>query len=78
MLKYLQEFNFRDVLYLKIIYMVFFSNGEFKWHLYLFFTGWQKKFPDEPLFKTIKLLDEKVAQGKFGVKSGEGFYSYKK
>jgi 3-hydroxyacyl-CoA dehydrogenase len=46
--------------------------------LYLFVTGWQKKFPDEPLFKTIKLLDEKVAQGKFGVKSGEGFYSYKK
>lgn len=45
----------------------------------LFFVpGWQKKFPDEPLFKAIKLLDEKVAQGKFGVKSGEGFYNYKK
>ncbi|XP_059477651.1 hydroxyacyl-coenzyme A dehydrogenase, mitochondrial-like [Neocloeon triangulifer] len=40
--------------------------------------GWAKKFPDEPLFKPIKMLNEKVAQGKFGVKTGEGFYPYKK
>ncbi|CAB3380553.1 Hypothetical predicted protein [Cloeon dipterum] len=40
--------------------------------------GWAKKFPDQPLFKPIKLLNEKVAQGKFGVKTGEGFYNYKK
>ncbi|XP_059477652.1 hydroxyacyl-coenzyme A dehydrogenase, mitochondrial-like [Neocloeon triangulifer] len=40
--------------------------------------GWAKKFPDEPLFKPIQMINEKVAQGKFGVKSGEGFYVYKK
>lgn len=38
--------------------------------------GWHKKYPDEPLFKPSPLLSKLVKEGKLGVKSGEGFYSY--
>lgn len=40
--------------------------------------GWHTNEPENPLFKPIKSLDKLVAEGKFGVKSGEGYYSYKK
>lgn len=40
--------------------------------------GWHEKYPDNPLFKPSKLLEKLVSEGKFGIKSGEGFYSYKK
>ncbi|KAM3957516.1 3-hydroxyacyl-CoA dehydrogenase [Aphomia sociella] len=40
--------------------------------------GWHKKFPDQPLFNPIPLLDKLVAEGKLGVKTGEGFYKYDK
>jgi 3-hydroxyacyl-CoA dehydrogenase len=40
--------------------------------------GWHKQFPDNPLFAPSPLLDKLVAEGKLGIKSGEGFYSYKK
>ncbi|XP_053610801.1 hydroxyacyl-coenzyme A dehydrogenase, mitochondrial-like [Plodia interpunctella] len=40
--------------------------------------GWHKKFPDQPLFKPIPLLDKLVAEKKLGVKTGEGFYKYDK
>lgn len=40
--------------------------------------GWHKKYPNEPLFKPIPLLDKLVAEGKLGVKNGEGFYKYDK
>lgn len=40
--------------------------------------GWHKQFPDNPLFAPSALLDKLVAEGKLGIKSGEGFYSYKK
>ncbi|XP_055592178.1 hydroxyacyl-coenzyme A dehydrogenase, mitochondrial-like [Uranotaenia lowii] len=40
--------------------------------------GWHEKYPDNPLFAPIKMLEKMVAEGKYGVKSGEGFYSYKK
>jgi len=40
--------------------------------------GWHKRFPDNPLFKPIGILDKLVNDGKMGVKSGEGFYNYKK
>lgn len=43
-----------------------------------FFLGWHKKFPDNPLFKPIPLLDQLVKEGKLGVKTGEGFYKYNK
>ncbi|XP_023935558.2 hydroxyacyl-coenzyme A dehydrogenase, mitochondrial [Bicyclus anynana] len=40
--------------------------------------GWHKKYPQETLFKPIPLVDKLVSEGKFGVKSGEGFYKYEK
>jgi len=46
--------------------------------LTLYIVGWHEKFPDNPLFHKIALLDKLVEEGKLGVKSGEGFYSYKK
>lgn len=36
--------------------------------------GWVQKYPDEPSFVVPKCLREKVAAGKLGRKSGEGFY----
>lgn len=38
--------------------------------------GWHEKFPDNPLFKPIPLLNKLVAEGKLGKKTGEGFYKY--
>ena len=46
--------------------------------LALYIVGWHEKFPDNPLFDKIALLDKLVEEGKLGMKSGEGFYSYKK
>lgn len=40
--------------------------------------GWNQRFPNEPSFKPCAMLDALVNQKKFGVKSGEGFYSYPK
>ncbi|PSN35625.1 Hydroxyacyl-coenzyme A dehydrogenase [Blattella germanica] len=40
--------------------------------------GWHKKFPDQPLFKPIPLLNKLVEEGKVGMKAGEGFYKYDK
>lgn len=40
--------------------------------------GWMAKYPNDPSFKSSQVLDKLVAEGKFGRKSGEGFYSYKK
>ncbi|XP_055631985.1 hydroxyacyl-coenzyme A dehydrogenase, mitochondrial-like [Toxorhynchites rutilus septentrionalis] len=40
--------------------------------------GWHKKYPENPLFAPPKMLEKLVSEGKLGVKSGEGFYSYKK
>jgi len=40
--------------------------------------GWALKFPGDPLFAPSELLNKLVAEGKLGVKSGEGFYNYKK
>jgi len=38
--------------------------------------GWRKAYPDNPSFKGSKLLDKLVAEGKYGMKTGEGFYKY--
>jgi len=38
--------------------------------------GWAKNYPDEPLFKRVKVLEKTVGEGKLGKKSGEGFYKY--
>ncbi|XP_045600845.1 hydroxyacyl-coenzyme A dehydrogenase, mitochondrial isoform X1 [Procambarus clarkii] len=40
--------------------------------------GWHKEFPDDPLFKPSPVMDKLVKEGKLGVKTGEGFYTYKK
>lgn len=40
--------------------------------------GWHKKFPDNPLFQPSPLLDKLIAEGKTGIKAGQGFYTYKK
>lgn len=40
--------------------------------------GWKKRFPNDPSFKTSKLLDKLVSEGKLGKKSGAGFYKHKK
>jgi len=44
----------------------------------LFVSGWYKKFPSNPTFKPSTVLEDMVAKGKLGVKSGEGFYKYDK
>jgi len=38
--------------------------------------GWVKNFPDEPAFIIPEILRTKVAEGKLGRKSGEGFYKW--
>jgi 3-hydroxyacyl-CoA dehydrogenase len=43
-----------------------------------FVSGWYKKFPTNPTFKPSAVLENMVAEGKLGVKSGEGFYKYDK
>ncbi|XP_050441625.1 hydroxyacyl-coenzyme A dehydrogenase, mitochondrial-like [Adelges cooleyi] len=40
--------------------------------------GWNEKYPENPLFKPCSSLEKLVSEKKFGVKSGEGFYNYKK
>jgi 3-hydroxyacyl-CoA dehydrogenase len=40
--------------------------------------GWQERYPDEPTFRTSKLINKLVCEGKLGKKSGAGFYNYSK
>ncbi|GFR58843.1 hydroxyacyl-coenzyme A dehydrogenase, mitochondrial-like [Elysia marginata] len=40
--------------------------------------GWMEREPNNPLFSKSELLNKLVAEGKLGVKSGEGFYPYNK
>ncbi|KAG7176499.1 3-hydroxyacyl-CoA dehydrogenase, partial [Homarus americanus] len=37
---------------------------------------WEKLFPDDQAFKVPPTLTKLVKEGKFGKKSGEGFYKY--
>ena len=39
-------------------------------------VGWQKDFPHEAAFVMPKCLEEKVAQGHLGRKTGQGFYTW--
>merc|ERR1711970_368421 len=38
--------------------------------------GWHERMPEDPLFNPSDLINKLVAEGKFGRKSGEGFYKY--
>jgi len=38
--------------------------------------GWVEKYPDEPAFAVPAVLERKVAEGKLGRKTGEGFYKW--
>jgi 3-hydroxyacyl-CoA dehydrogenase len=38
--------------------------------------GWTARYPDEPAFAVPDSLREKVAAGKLGRKSGEGYYKW--
>ncbi|CAI2348416.1 unnamed protein product [Caenorhabditis sp. 36 PRJEB53466] len=40
--------------------------------------GWAAKYPENQQFMPSPLIDKLVAEGKWGRKTGEGFYSYKK
>jgi len=40
--------------------------------------GWEKRFPNDPNYKVPELIRKMVKEGKFGRKSGEGFYKYNK
>lgn len=40
--------------------------------------GWHNRFPDNPLFDPLESMIKLVEEGKFGVKSGEGYYKYEK
>ncbi len=38
--------------------------------------GWAETYPDNPIFEPPALLKQKVAEGKLGRKTGEGFYKW--
>jgi len=38
--------------------------------------GWHERFPGDPLFVPPQVLKDKVAEGKLGRKSGEGFFDW--
>ncbi|KAG7221844.1 hypothetical protein INR49_017020 [Caranx melampygus] len=40
-------------------------------------VSWTAKDPNNPLFAPSELLNKLVAEGKYGKKTGEGFYKYK-
>ncbi|CAF2231247.1 unnamed protein product [Rotaria magnacalcarata] len=40
--------------------------------------GWKQLYPKEPSFQTSELLNKIVSEGKFGKKTGAGFYKYSK
>lgn len=45
---------------------------------YKILQGWHEKYPDNPLYQPLPLLEKLVKEGKLGTKTGEGFYKYKK
>ena len=44
--------------------------------LHSILAGWKDKYPSEQAFMVPKCLLELVEEGKFGRKSGEGFYKW--
>ncbi len=56
-----------------IIWCISFKRKKFL----LVIAGWSAKDPDNPLFAQSELLNKLVAEGKYGKKTGEGFYKSK-
>lgn len=44
---------------------------------YNIIKGWFDKDPNNEMLRPSRILEQKVKEGKLGVKTGEGFYSYK-
>ena len=40
--------------------------------------GWSSRYPNEPQFQPSKTISRLVGEAKLGMKTGEGFYEYKK
>lgn len=40
--------------------------------------GWCEKYPENPTFAPVAVVNKLVSEGKLGRKSGEGFYNYQK
>ena len=38
--------------------------------------GWVENYPNDPSFRYLKLLEEMVASGNLGRKTGQGFYKW--
>jgi len=45
---------------------------------YYILDGWSKEYPNEDIFKPSPLVKDLVSKGKFGKKTGEGFYKHTK
>lgn len=45
--------------------------------IFFVIAGWSTADPSNPLFAPSEMLNKLVAEGKYGKKSGEGFYKYK-
>lgn len=45
---------------------------------YFIAEGWEKRFPDDPLYKVPEIVKKLVKEGKLGRKTGEGWYKYDK
>jgi len=44
--------------------------------IYFIITGWEKRFPGHHLYRCPKIVQQKFTEGKWGLKTGEGFFKY--
>lgn len=41
-----------------------------------FCPGWEKRFPNDPMFKSSEMVKKLVKEGRLGKKTGAGWYKY--